>query len=139
MSHTEWAHDRRRLLLPIKIFPPTPIATFDGVTATALVDTGSTTSGISTAIAAALQLVRRGKRPLGSAGGEFQAERYLFRVGIEQVLSSSATPAFPYIFDDVMGFELIGSGQFDALIGMDILGLCDLHVSREGRARLVFP
>jgi hypothetical protein len=61
-----------------------------------------------------LNLNKRGKRPLGSAQGEGQAERYLFRVGLPIPTSG---PSFPYIFDDVSGFELADSFQFDALFG----------------------
>lgn len=138
MSHIEWAHDGRQLLIPVWILPPTPVTSFDGIDAVALIDTGSTTSGVSGSIATALALVGRGKRPLGSVGGEVQAERYLFRLAVEPAAEPSAAPSFPFVFDDVIGFELRQSGRFNALIGMDVLRHCDLLVRRNGTARLTF-
>jgi hypothetical protein len=136
MSHfIEWRHDGRRLILPVIILAPEPSTDLTGVDALALVDTGSTTSGVTPRIARSLRLSPRGKRPLGSAQGEGQAERYLFRVGIEP---PSDAPIFPYVFEGVSGFELSDSFQFDALIGMDILRHCDLELRRDGYCRLCF-
>jgi hypothetical protein len=136
MSHCiEWRHDGRRILLPIVILPPTPSTDLAGYEGKALVDTGSTTTGITPNVARHLSLAKRGKRPLGSAQGEGQAERYLFRIGM---LPPSDGPSFPYVFDDVIGFELAGTFQFDALLGMDLLRQCDFAVCRQGQCRLVF-
>jgi len=38
----------------------------------------------------------------------------------------------------VSGFELAGSFQFEALLGMDILGECDLVMRRDGSCTLRF-
>ncbi|HEY1605218.1 MAG TPA: aspartyl protease family protein [Allosphingosinicella sp.] len=133
----DWRSDRRRLLIPVLILAPAPAGDLTSAPAQALVDTGSTISGITPRIADGLGLVGRGKRPLSSAQGEGQAERYLFRVGLRP-LADSSVPSFPYVFDEVMGFELTNSFQFDALLGMDILGQCDLELHRDGRCRLAF-
>ena len=102
-----------------------------------MLDTGSTTSGITQRVARALNLVRRGKRPLGSAQGEGQAERYLFRIGLPASGPADA-PRFPFIFEDVEGFELVDSFRLDALIGMDVLNQCDFQTGRDGLCRLTF-
>jgi hypothetical protein len=78
--------------------------------------------------------VGRGKRPIGSAQGEGQAERYLFRIGVH---GDGGSPTLPYVFDDVIGFELVDSFRFDALIGMDILKQCDLELRRDGSGILI--
>lgn len=101
----------------------------------ALVDTGSTTSGITPKVASRLDLAKRGKRPLGSAQGEGQAERYLFRVALDV---PSEQPDFPYVFEDVSGFERAETFAFDALLGMDILSQCDFEMRRDGWCRLSF-
>jgi predicted aspartyl protease len=137
MSAIEWRSDRRRLLIPVAILAPAPANDLTGMAVTALVDTGSTTTGVTRRVAEELGLVGRGKRPLSSAQGEGQAERYLFRVGLTPSCEEGV-PAFPYIFDEVIGFELTNSFQFDALLGMDILGQCDLDLHRDGRCRLRF-
>jgi hypothetical protein len=134
----EWrSGDRRRLLIPVSILAPAPASDLTSVPAQALVGTGSTTSGITRRIADRLGLVGRGKRPLSSAQGEGQVERYLFRVGITPTAENGA-PNFPYVFDEVIGFELTNSFQFGALLGMDILSRCDLELRRDGRCRLAF-
>lgn len=136
MSHRiEWRHDGPRILLPILIVAPTPSTDLSGAPGFALVDTGSTTSGVTQRVAKDLGLAKRGKRPLGSAQGQGQAERYLFRIGIPL---PTAGPSFPYVFEDVIGFELADSFQFDALVGMDILSRCDFMMDRQGRCSLEF-
>lgn len=134
----EWRHDRRRIIVPVLILRPTPATDLDGFRAQALLDTGSTTTGLTTRVAKALELPPRGKRPLGSAQGEGQAERYLFRVGLFQDVDGGSSPSFPYVFEDVIGFELKDSFQFDALLGMDVLSQCDFSMTRSGDCRLAF-
>ena len=136
MSHRiEWRHDGRRIALPVLLLPPQPSVDLGGIPATALLDTGSTTSGLTARAAKSLGLIKRGKRPLGSAQGEGQAERYLFRFGMRLGIG---VPSFPFVFDDVIGFELADSFTLDALIGMDVLRMCDFSINRNGRCILQF-
>lgn len=103
-----------------------------------MIDTGSSVSGITSAIAASLGLTGLGKRPLKSAQGEGQIERFAFRVGLRDPKHSDTLPAFPFVFDEVIGIDLRAAFEFQALIGMDILSQCDLNLSRTGRCRLEF-
>jgi len=136
MSYTiDWRQDGRRIVLPILILRPDPSLELSGFEAQALIDTGSTTSGITPRVAESLGLPKRGKRPLGSAQGEGQAERYLFRVAIR---IPATAPSFPFVFDDVSGFELAPSFSLDALLGMDILRQCDFSIHRRGLCTLQF-
>lgn len=134
-SCIEWSHDGRRIVVPVLLLRATPSTDLSGVPGRALVDTGSTTSGITSRVARELGLPKRGKRPLGSAQGEGQAERYLFRIGLTP---KAAQPSFPFIFDDVVGFELSDTFQLEALIGMDVLRQCDLSISRNSHCVLRF-
>jgi len=131
----KWVHDRRRLVIPVLILPPEPTNDLTGVEGTALVDTGSTTSAITPRLARSLDLRPLGKRPLGSAQGLGHAERYLFRLGLK---TTDDGPSFPYVFDEVSGFELSDSFQLEALLGMDILSQCDFVMSRAGHCTLSF-
>jgi hypothetical protein len=131
----EWRHDRRRIILPVVLIKAKPSLDRAGSEGCAQLDTGATTCGITARAARVLELPKRGKRPLGSAQGEGQAERYVFRVGL---VMPSDQPAFPYVFDDVTGFELSDSFQFEALIGMDILSQCEFSMSRSQMCRLTF-
>src|SRR6478672_6343053 len=129
MSHRiEWRRERRRILLPVIILAPFPVTNLTGVDATALIDTGSSVSGISLALAQSLRLTGLGKRPLKSAQGEGQIERYAFRVAL---LPDQAGPtSFPFVFEEVIGIELTNAFEFNALIGMDILSQCDFECAR---------
>ena len=133
MSVIEWRREPRRILLPCLILAPYPATDLTGIEATALVDTGSSVSGLSSRQATALGLVGLGKRPLKSAQGEGQVERYAFRVGLRP-----ENPGFPFVFEEVIGIELTDAFEFSALIGMDILAQCDLILERGGRCEIRF-
>lgn len=130
----EFRHDGCRVLVPVLILEPSPSVSFEGHQGFALIDTGSTATGLTKRVARALGLIGRGKRPIGSVQGEGQAERYLFRVGVH---GHGDSPTLPYVFEDVIGFELGDSFRFDALIGMDIINQCDLEVRRDGTGVLI--
>lgn len=110
-----------------------------GYRALALVDTGATTSGITPRIIEMLGLVGMGKRPIGFAQGDGQADRYLFRVALSSPSSTGeAETSLPFVFEAIMGFGLAGGFRFDALLGMDILSQCDFRMDRHGHAVLSF-
>lgn len=135
-NRIEWGHERRKILLPVLILAPFPVTDLTGAEATALLDTGSTTSGISTKLAQSLKLVGLGKRPLMSAQGQGHAERFAFRVGLKP--DRNEMNAFPFVFDEVIGIELNNALEFSALLGMDILGQCDFRMDRNGFCSLQF-
>jgi hypothetical protein len=138
MYHLECSNDRRRIVLPVVILKPEPVTDFDGYRGLALLDTGATTTGITPRVVETLGLLGMGKRPLGSAHGDGQAERYLFRVGLHSTGAVQEASSFPYTFEAIMGFGLTGSFRLDALLGMDILSQCDLQMDRSGRTVLSF-
>ena len=138
MSVIEWEREARRILLPVLILAPFPVTDLSGVEANALIDTGSSVSGIASAVASSLGLTGLGKRPLKSAQGEGQVERYAFRVGLPTPANSDDSPAFPFVFDEVIGIDLRAAFEFGALIGMDIISQCDLRIRRDRRCRLEF-
>lgn len=133
----EWRHDGRRIILPVLVLRPAPVADLTGFEGTALIDTGATASGITPRVARALSLAPRGKRPLGSARGEEQAERYLFRIGLLPPPAPEGVPRFPFVFDDVIGFELGEAFALDLLIGMDILSQCTFRIDPQRSCELI--
>jgi hypothetical protein len=136
MSHRiEWLREPRRILLPVVILAPFPVTDLTGAEATALLDTGSSVSGLAQRVAETLELQRLGKRPITSAQGQGQVERYAFRVGLRP---DTSEPTFPFVFDEVIGIELTNAFEFDALIGMDILSQCDFTTSRTGLCSIAF-
>ena len=139
MLHLECSNDRRRITLPVLVLKPEPVTDLNGCPAIALLDTGATTSGITPKIVTALGLYGMGKRPIGSAQGDGQAERYLFRIGLHSsAQQDDNAPMLPFVFEAVMGFALNGSFRFDMLLGMDILSQCDFRMNRSGQALLSF-
>jgi len=46
-------------------------------------------------------------------------------------------PTFPFLFDDVVGFELRDNFHLDMLLGMDVLNQCDFSMNRSGVCRLI--
>ena len=111
---------------------------FESLNAVALLDTGSSVSGVSGKIASELGLGELGKRPLKSAQGLGQVQRYAFRLGFHPDGAELNRPQFPFVFDEVIGIELSNSFEFTALIGMDILKQCDFTMNRDRQCRLAF-
>jgi hypothetical protein len=138
MLALEWTREQRRILLPVQILHPFPVSLLTGIGATALLDTGSSISGVALALAERLGLHRLGKLPLTSAQGLGQVERYAFRVGLLPGGPADRAPSFPFVFDEVVGIELTNTFEFNALIGMDVLNRCDFSMERSGRCRLRF-
>jgi hypothetical protein len=134
MLAIEWRREPRRIILPCLILAPFPVTDLTGVEARALVDTGSSVSGVTSNLAERIGLVGLGKRPLKSAQGEGQVERFAFRLG----LRPDGENGFPFVFDEVIGIELTNAFEFNALIGMDILGQCDVTLARNGQCRICF-
>jgi len=136
LHRIDWRRERRRILLPVVILRPYPVTGLSGEQATALIDTGSSISGVALAVAESIGLVGLGKRPLKSAQGEGQVERYAFRVGFNA--GEEQNTGFPFVFDEVIGIELTNGFEFNALIGMDILSQCDFTSRRDGACSLHF-
>jgi hypothetical protein len=134
MSRIEVRGNGRRILVPTLIFTPDQ-NDLRSVETTALLDTGATASGITAEIADRLELRGMGKRPMGSARGVDQVQRFLFRLGLQP---DDASGAFPYVFEPVLGFEITPGSSFDALIGMDLLEQCQLVLERGRRCVLTF-
>ena len=134
----ELKHDGRRILIPVLILRPFPVTDFESLNAVALLDTGSSVSGVSGKIAAELGLEELGKRPLKSAQGLGQVQRYAFRLGFQSDGAEPNRPKFPFVFEEVIGIELTSAFEFTALIGMDILQQCDFTMNRDRQCRLAF-
>lgn len=134
----EWRHDGSRLVVPVIVYPPLTGTTFEGVSGKALIDTGSTTTGITARIAEQLGLHSIGKRLISTVAGEKHIDRMIFRIGLEGSNADSDAPTFPFIFEEVVGFELLDSFSFDVLLGMDILRQCELLIAPRDRCRLRF-
>jgi hypothetical protein len=45
---------------------------------------------------------------------------------------------WPYLFAEIEGFGWLRRGDFDVIIGMDILSQCNVVLSRQGECHLSF-
>jgi hypothetical protein len=133
----EWRHDARQPVISVSILAPEPLTNFTEHSVPALIETGSTTSGITRRVADELGLSGTGKRPLMSARHDDQVERFVFRVGL-RASSEQLKPSIPFVFSAVIGFEIRNGFRFEALLGMDILSQCDLEMKRSGKCKLTF-
>lgn len=142
MRELEFRQRNNRYLFPVAILRPTYSNDITAFSATALLDTGATVSGIGPRVVAALELESHGKKRLRSATEERFVAYYAFRVGFyttEQVMEPDRIdPALPFVFEDVDGFSWIGSADFDVIIGIDILSQCEMRFDRSGRCLLKF-
>lgn len=132
MPVLEGRHDRRQIIIPVLVAPPLSEPSFQIIEGRALIDTGATSSLITTNIAEKLQLPRRGKQPLVSARSTELVNRYAFRLGF--VLAGG-----PYMIDaDLVGSEFRDHGNFNVIIGMDVLGQGDFSLRRNGTFSFAF-
>lgn len=108
-------------------------------TVVALLDTGATTKAVTGELAEKLGLPLAGERNVASAHGDQLVERYLFRVGLfATTAADEPTLPVPHTFDEIEGFRIRTGFRFEALLGMDVLAQCDLHVDRRRHVRLTF-
>ena len=56
MSVIEWWREPKRILLPVIVLPPYPVTDLTGLEAKALIDTGSSVSGVASQLAEQLGL-----------------------------------------------------------------------------------
>ena len=131
-----------RYLLPVAILKPDTPFDLTSVTATALLDTGATVSGIGPRVIADLKLESYGKNRLRSATDKMFVDYYLFRVGLfttEQMsLAPSGDASLPFILEEVDGFSWRQPADFDVILGMDVISRCDVALDRSGFCSISF-
>jgi hypothetical protein len=103
----------------------------------ALIDTGAQLPCITRQVAEELGLAPIGKVAIQGVSGLNYHNSYLFKVGFPfgtTVSPHDAVHATVHIADKpVHGIELsIGDGEFDVLLGMDIIGLGSLKIDGDG-------
>lgn len=142
MRELSFRQRTNRYLLPVAILRPGDPFDVTSITATALLDTGATVSGVGPRVIAALGLKSYGKRRLRSATEEVFVDYFVFRLGLFSTVQVTQIPsgsdALPYIFDEVEGFSWGRHADFDVILGMDILSQCDVRLDRAGNCRIEF-
>jgi hypothetical protein len=137
MPVVSFDHDRRQILIPVAIMPPSDDGSMHMERVTGLIDTGATRSGVSRAVASALQLPRAGKLSITTPQGDYMARLLRFTLGLFPGPASGNQ--MPFILDgEFLGIESSPGAQFDVLIGMDVIGVGDLTINRTGTGSFSF-
>jgi hypothetical protein len=147
-------HNGSQLLCAVAILPPN-IASQSGAypgppptTTTALIDTGATTTGITSALAAQLQLPPVGIMPIHGVGGVQHHNSHLFMVGFPFAvppgapLPANLPPPAPgqtaiqlhVLLNVIQGCAFQGgNAPFQVILGMDVLSSGSLVVQGGNR------
>ncbi|RJF93704.1 retropepsin-like aspartic protease [Sphingomonas cavernae] len=133
MPEINWHHDRSKLILRAAVMPPAGAPNETTlIEVQALLDTGATASGLTARIAKALGLTSLGKKPVQTAGGMIQTDRFAFRAGF-YMAEPGSVPAFPHMLDGtIFGIGLADVNSFDVIIGMDVIGRNYLELRPDG-------
>ena len=145
MPSVEWAHTGSRLIVPIAVFPDVNASNpFDVVRTTGLIDTGATRTALRGDVANRLGLTIQGRRRVETVNGPVWSDEFIVRLGI--IAGNFRDPTFeadsvlPYVLEQhLIAFNLQPSFAYPVLIGMDVISQCDLHVLRDGTARIDLP
>jgi hypothetical protein len=133
-------HNSVQLFCPVVILPPNPTpATAGGhVGVQALIDTGATTTAITTALAARLSLQPIGIMPIHGVGGVQHHNSHLFQVGFPFAPypppQQGQVPGTIFVLQKLIqgcSFQA-GSAPFEVLLGMDVISIGSLVVQGNG-------
>jgi hypothetical protein len=141
-------HNGSQLFCPVVIVPPNlAAAPTTPAAAHALIDTGATTTGITTPLAAQLNLQPIGIMPIHGVGGVQHHNSHLFMVGFPFALPVGAAlpPGYPppqqgqvpaaifYLQKVIQGCAFHGANApFQVLLGMDVISTGSLVVQGNG-------
>jgi hypothetical protein len=141
-------HNGSQLLCAVVIAPPNlPAAPAAINVVPALIDTGASTTAITTALAALLNLQPIGIMPIHGVGGVQHHNSHLFRVGFPFPLpaGTAAPPGHPppqqgqvpatilYLHKVIQGCAFHGANApFQVLLGMDVISIGSLVVQGNG-------
>ena len=139
MPEIRWFHDRSRLIVEAAILPPVGAPNESTVIkVNALLDTGATTSGVVPKTAHALGLQSMGKKPVQTAGGLIQSDRFAFRLGFYKQARDDRL-AFPHVLGrTIFGIGLAESDSFEIIVGMDVIGRNHLELRPDGQSLFRF-
>jgi len=133
----------RRILVNLAVAPTNPTSEIPSFprfeTCRGVLDTGANTTAISHRLVRTLGLRPMGRKSVVSAAGTNMHNLHTFRLGF--ILNGNGdSPSFPYFLDETIeGMSWTDHPIFDVLIGMDVIGLCDLEVRRTGMFKLMLP
>lgn len=126
-------------MLPVAVLGADTPSDLTHIKGVALLDTGATSSAIAPKFVRELALISTGKRPVMVATEQRLVDFFIFRLGFfSNADGSTEYTSWPHVFAETEGFLIKQSHNFDVLLGMDVIGQCDLQFSRAGNWRLEF-
>ena len=132
MPEVSFRHDRRQIIIAAAAVDPNDPSRFHRLNA--LLDTGATMSGLRREIADLLSLPRQGKMVITTPSGDHATRLYRVRIGLYP------SGEHPYVLPDAyLAIQCSPGEAFDMLIGMDVIGRCDLQILSNGSGTLSFP
>ena len=131
----------RQLLVTILVSKFGPLESFQPVAVEALIDTGATRSGVCPSVVDQLELPQIGTVPLESATDDRLVPLFFCWMAIDPSITEPSrelgAPS-PHFFGAMEALGLRQSRSFEAILGMDVLSQCDLHLERSGFCTLRF-
>jgi hypothetical protein len=140
-------HNGSQLFCQVVILPPNGAVPPNSVAVQALIDTGATTTGITTALAAQLQMQPVGIIQIHGVGGLQNHNSHLFLIGFPFAFppGTPLPPGHPPAAPGHMPVQLHvqqkviqgcafngGNAPFQVLLGMDVISLGSLVVQGNG-------
>jgi hypothetical protein len=108
----------------------------------ALVDTGAQSTCITKSAATRLGLTPIGAIPIQGVSGRSLHNNYLFKMGFSLTQTDEVgvvTSNLHFLNQPIEGVEFhSGSSDFDVLLGMNVLSVGDLTITRDGRFKFSF-
>lgn len=103
----------------------------------ALIDTGASHTSLTAKVVSHLGLTPISKRPVGGVHGQQPTNIYHFQVGIPfptGPINASGTISVKLIAFNVSGSEFVSAGNFDVLLGRDVICQGVFSMSLDGHA-----
>lgn len=139
MRSIKGEHRGRTITLPVVVLKSDNPQDLTHFMATALLDTGASSSGLAPNIINSLGLRSIGKNNLVVATELRPVDYYIFRIGLFEVKpDDSQSNKLPFIFAETTGFKINSQHNFDMILGMDVLSQCDFQMYRTGNWKLSF-
>lgn len=135
-------HNGRQLFMPVSILPPSPQPTGNFPLFKALIDTGATVTCISEQVASVVGLRPHGRTTVAGVAGLSTHNSYIFRLGFSadrpDNQSLPAVEAMYLLKLDILGAQIETTGDYDVLLGMDVLSTGQLVVNGSGTFSFAF-
>ena len=128
--------------MPVSILPPSPQPTGNFPLFNALIDTGATVTCISEQVASVVGLRPNGRTTVAGVAGPSTHNSFIFMLGFSTqgpAMTPTKTVDFVHLFTNtILGAQIETTGDYDVLLGMDVLITGQLVVTGSGTFSFAF-